>query len=89
MSPPKTLWPKVPDDFGPTINVFIDPWTVPRSKWYAFRQGNTADIEEELLCFLMSAWTLPCHDQISTLEGFRIYKIGYRGESGRLYPTNT
>ena len=84
--PPRLFWPKgptIPDDFGPTINIFIDPWTVPRSKWYAFRQGNTADIEEELLCFLMSAWTLPCHDQISTLEGFRIYKrLSWRERHG-------
>ena len=61
------------EPLGPTINIFIDPWTIPRSKWYAFRQDNTADIEEKLLCSLMSAWSLPCQDLVSTLEGFRIY----------------
>jgi len=71
-----------------SINMLMDPWTIPRKKWYAFRVGNTDEVEEKLLCLLMSSLPLPCHNLVSSLEAYRIYEQlrKRRNKEGSLTP---
>ena len=71
-----------------SINMLMDPWTIPRKKWYAFRVGNTDEVEEKLLCLLMSSLSLPCHNLVSSLEAYRIYEQlrKRRNKEGSLTP---